>query len=107
MVHQVPDSSSRLPPACQPRRQFGNHDRGTLESRQAGFDQDVDQESLRAALQWRVGETVVEVHIFPVLKLDDEVSVGETAPWSAINLRRLRGALGWFPHPGLRGRLRK
>ena len=44
------------------------------------FDQDVDQESLRAALQWRVGETVTEVHVFPVLKIEDEVSVEGDGP---------------------------
>ena len=57
------------------------------------FDQDVDQESLRAALQWRVGETVTEVHVFPVLKIEDEVSVEGDDPWSANKLRRLRSAL--------------
>ena len=31
------------------------------------------------ALQWRVGETVTEVHVFPVLKIADEVSVEEMA----------------------------
>ena len=44
------------------------------------FDQDVDKESLRAALQWRVGETVTEVHVFPVLKIEDEVSVEGDGP---------------------------
>ncbi|MEC8050160.1 MAG: Ig-like domain-containing protein [Myxococcota bacterium] len=39
------------------------------------FNQDVDPESLEEALQWRIGETVVEAHVFPVLKLADEASV--------------------------------